>query len=98
MIRRIPKRGFHSPFKKVYQLVNLRDFSKIKENDLNPQLFEKNGLIKDAQLPVKILGDGEVKSALTVHAHAFSRGASDKILKAGGKAEIIKPVEAANNA
>ncbi len=93
LIRRIPKRGFHSPFKKEYQVVNLRDLNKIKEQDLTLDLLKKKGLIKDVRCLVKILGDGEVKSALTVHAHAFSKSASDKILQAGGKAEIITLTE-----
>lgn len=90
MIRRIPKRGFHSPFKVEYQVVNLRDLSRIKEVELTLELLQQHGLIRDTDRPVKILGDGELKAAMTVRAHAFSKSASDKIIQAGGKAEIVK--------
>jgi large subunit ribosomal protein L15 len=89
IIRRFPKRGFTNIFKKEYQIVNLEDIVKLKESAVNPEILKKKGLIKDKGKRIKILGDGELKSAIAVSAHAFSRKASEKITGAGGKIEII---------
>lgn len=89
LIRKIPKRGFINEFKKEYQIINLTDLNRIKESAINPELLEKEGLIKDKQQPVKILGDGKIKKAINIQAHAFSRKALEKINSAGGKAELI---------
>jgi len=89
LIRRIPKRGFVSKFKKEYQILNLDDLKKIKATNINPEVLEVEGLIKDRTKLVKILGDGEVKNPITVQAHAFSKAAAEKIQKAGGRPEII---------
>jgi large subunit ribosomal protein L15 len=89
LIRRIPKRGFTSRFKKEYQILNLSDLSRIKETNLTLDLLESKGLIKDKTKLVKILGEGEIKAPITIQAHAFSKSASDKITKGGGKIELI---------
>lgn len=90
LIRRFPKRGFTSIFKKEFQLVNLKDLLKVKEGELvNPEFLENKGLIKNKNLPVKILGDGDLKYPLNIKAHAFSKKAHDKIKNAGGSVEII---------
>lgn len=89
IIRRMPKRGFTSQFKKVYQIVNLGDLSRIKESAITLDLLEQNGLIKDKNKLVKILGGGEIKNAINIQAHAFSRKASEQITGLGGKIEII---------
>lgn len=90
LIRRIPKRGFHSKFKKEYQIVNLIDLNRLKESVVTPEVLEKKGLIKDKMRLVKVLGNGEIKNPVTVQAHAFSRRAKDLIEKTGGKIELIK--------
>jgi large subunit ribosomal protein L15 len=89
IIRRIPKRGFTNPFKLQYQIVNLGDLSRIKESAINLDLLEKEGLIKDKNKLVKVLGDGEIKNAVAIQAHAFSKKAQEKIQGAGGKIELI---------
>ncbi|MDO8662786.1 MAG: 50S ribosomal protein L15 [Candidatus Omnitrophota bacterium] len=89
LIRKMPKRGFNSNFKKEYQIVNLANLAKIKEAIINPELLRAKGLIKDEHKLVKILGEGVIKNPLTVQAHAFSKKASEEIKKAGGIAEII---------
>ena len=89
LIRRMPKRGFTSNFKKVYQIVNLIDLARVKESVITLELLEAKGLIKNKLKLVKILGSGEMKTAVTVQAHAFSKKASEDITKAGGKVEII---------
>ncbi len=89
MIRRIPKRGFRSKVSKEFQIVNLKNLESIKEKSINPALLQELGLIKSKTKPVKILGDGEIKAALTVLAHAFSKSAQDKIKNAGGSVEVL---------
>ena len=89
MIRRFPKRGFTHISKKVYQIINLSDLNRIKETNIGPEILEEKGLIKDKAKLIKVLGDGEMKSAVTVKAHSFSKAAAEKIKKAGGSAETI---------
>lgn len=89
LIRRIPKRGFVNRAKLEYQIVNLDDLGSIKDTAINPQLLEEKGLIKDKLAPVKILSNGEIKSPITIQAHAFSKKALEKIKNAGGTIEVI---------
>lgn len=89
LIRRVPKRGFTSKFKKEYQILNLSSLTKIKEPVISLDLLAEKGLIKDKNKLVKILGDGELKNPVTVQAHAFSKKAAEKIKNLGGKIEII---------
>jgi len=89
LIRRIAKRGFTNAFKKEYQIINLVDLKDIKDTNITLSLLEEKGLIKDKTKLVKILGNGELKNAATIQAHAFSKQAADKIQKAGGKIETI---------
>ncbi|MFH1778765.1 MAG: 50S ribosomal protein L15 [Candidatus Omnitrophota bacterium] len=91
LTRRIPKRGFTSKFKKIYQILNLVRLAAFKENSIvGPEELLKEGLIKDEKMPIKILGDGEISKSMTIKAHAFSSSAIEKIKQAGGVAEIIK--------
>ena len=86
--RRLPKRGFTNIFKKEYAIVNLERIAALGESAVDPAVLHKAGLVgKNDQ--VKVLGDGELKSAVTVRAHKFSKSAQDKITKAGGKVEVI---------
>lgn len=89
LIRRIAKRGFTNRFKKEYQIIDLGDLADIKEANITIDLLMEKGLIKNKACPVKILGDGELKNAFNISVHAFSKAASEKILKAGGKIEKI---------
>ncbi|HDT12422.1 MAG TPA: 50S ribosomal protein L15 [Candidatus Marinimicrobia bacterium] len=85
--RRVPKRGFSNVrFRQEYQIVNLKDINTLEETEITAEVLKKNGLIKKADVPVKVLGVGEVEKALTITADAFSSSAKDKIEKAGGKA------------
>jgi large subunit ribosomal protein L15 len=86
--RRLPKRGFTNIFRTEYQIVNLDRLAGLGEKNITPELLVKSGLAGKNDL-IKILGDGEVKVALTVQAHKFSKSAQEKIVKAGGKAEVI---------
>jgi large subunit ribosomal protein L15 len=87
--RRMPKRGFTNVFRKEYAIVSLERLAALGESTITPDLLRKAGIIK-AKLPVKILGDGELKAALSVSAHKFSKSAQEKITKAGGKVEVLQ--------
>jgi large subunit ribosomal protein L15 len=87
--RRLPKRGFTNIFRKDYTIVNLDQLVGLGESNITPDVLRRSGVIKSKH-PVKILGDGELKSALTVSAHKFSKSAQEKITKAGGKFEVLQ--------
>ena len=88
--RRIPKRGFKNPFQKEFAIVNLEMLKKFAAGSVvSEQELKDAGLVKQ-DLPVKILGNGDLGKALTIRAHQFSAGAKAKIESAGGKAEVIK--------
>jgi large subunit ribosomal protein L15 len=93
--RRIPKVGFTNIFKKYYQIVNLDSIQnlitnkKLKLQTINPEVLRKHGLISSLNYPVKILGNGEVKSKLNVEANQFSKSAAAKIEAAGGSVKKI---------
>ena len=92
LLRRIPKRGFtNGLFKVTYQLISLETLERVFKNkaEIAIEDLRIHGLI-NGRRPVKILGDGELKRALKVSAHAFSGPAKSKIEKAGGKAEVVK--------
>jgi large subunit ribosomal protein L15 len=86
--RRVPKRGFTNIFREEYNIVNLEKLADLGESTINPDVLRKAGVISTKR-KVKILGDGELKSAITVHAHKFSKSAQEKITKAGGKFEVL---------
>jgi large subunit ribosomal protein L15 len=86
--RRMPKRGFTNIFRKQYSIVNLEKLAALGQSTINPEVLRRAGVIK-TQHPVKVLGDGELAVALTVHAHRFSKSAQEKITKAGGKCEVL---------
>ena len=87
--RRLPKRGFSNyPFRKNYQIVNLRDLGGLNLDEIDPKVLYDNGLINSFLQPVKVLGDGEVKKAIKVKATKFSQSAVLKIEKAGGAVEV----------
>ncbi len=95
LARRIPKRGFHSPFKVEFQLVNLDTLEriaaggKVTNGQVTPETLKKAGVIKKETAPVKVLGDGDLKAKLVVSAHAFSKAALKKIADAGGSTHVI---------
>jgi large subunit ribosomal protein L15 len=88
--RRIPKRGMHNPFRREYAIVNLEMLNAFNAGEVvTPELLVARGLVRQASRPVKILGDGDLRGPLTVHAHAFSKSAEEKITRAGGKLERL---------
>jgi large subunit ribosomal protein L15 len=86
--RRLPKRGFTNIFRTEYSVVNVGDLAGLGQKTINQEVLIKAGLCSKNDL-IKVLGDGELKSALTVQAHKFSKSAEEKITKAGGKVEVI---------
>ena len=87
--RRVPKRGFTNIFRKEYAIISLERIAEIGAATINPEMLLKSGVISNLRDGLKVLGDGELKQAVTVSAHKFSESAKEKILKAGGKVEVI---------
>ena len=89
--RRLPKRGFSAPDSKTYAVINVESLNVFSAGDtISPELLYGLGVLKVKRESVKILGDGELKVALTVQAHAFSKSAEEKITAAGGKVEVLQ--------
>ncbi len=91
LARRLPKRGFKNPFKVSYEPLNVGRIVAAFEGQSEITLDDiyAKGLVKKGAL-VKVLGDGEVKAAVTVEAHRFSKAAADKIAAAGGTAKALE--------
>jgi large subunit ribosomal protein L15 len=87
--RRLPKRGFTNIFREEYAVVNVERLAGLGESTVTPEVLKKAGIIKRLEQRIKVLGDGELTTALTVHAHKFSKSAQEKIAKAGGKVEVL---------
>ena len=89
--RRVPKRGFHNPFRVEYEVVNLDTLAARFEAGavVTPDLLRERGVVAGGSRPVKVLGRGEVGKPLTVRAHKFSGKAAEKLAAAGGNAEIM---------
>ena len=87
--RRLPKRGFTNIFRTEYTVLNLSRLEELNESELTLDSFIAKGLLAKRNGLLKILGNGEVTKAITVHAHKFSKSAQEKIEKAGGKAVVV---------
>lgn len=88
--RRLPKRGFHNPFRREFAVVNLDTLSAFEAGTVvTPELLRERGLLRGGRLPVKVLGRGDIGVALTVRADKFSGKAAEKIQAAGGTAETL---------
>jgi large subunit ribosomal protein L15 len=90
--RRIPKRGFtNAPFRKEFACVNLGRLEVFEAGTIvTPELLVRQGILKQLRDGLKVLADGELTKALTVHAHRFSGKAQERIAALGGKAELIQ--------
>jgi len=86
LARRLPMRGFNNLFKREFQIVNIDSIEALGLKEVNAQILAENGLIRSALEPVKILGNGEMKSKIDITATVFSQTAKEKIEKAGGTA------------
>lgn len=95
LIRRVPKFGFHSPFKVEYQVVNTRTLEalakagKLTGGKVTASSLYDLGVISKKSLPVKVLGTGDLTAKLSVEAHAFSASAKQKIEAAGGSVQVL---------
>ena len=89
LARRLPKRGFTNIFKVEYSTVNVSELARFESGtEITPALLVSSGLAKN-NMPVKILGNGELTKKLTVKVNAFSEGAKSKIEALGGTCEVI---------
>ena len=87
--RRLPKRGFTNIFRTEYSVVNLDRIAELGVSEIALDDYCKLGLVASKRSLVKILGSGDLKKAITVYAHKFSKSAAEKIEKAGGKAVVV---------
>lgn len=90
LIRQSPKYGFTNIFRRKPAIINVETLNRFRKGSVvTPELLKEIGIVKQARHGVKVLGQGDLKKALTVKAQAFSRTAEKKIIEAGGTAEII---------
>ncbi len=90
--RRIPKRGFHNPFRTEYAVVNLDTLAERFDAGtvITPELLRERGLVHGTRQPIKVLARGDFAKQLTVHAHKFSGKAAEKLAAAGGVATVLE--------
>ena len=87
LMRRLPKRGFSNyGFRKEVQIVNLEQVASLELDTVDVNILKERGVIKKTDIPVKILGNGELKKPIEITADMFSKSAIEKLEKAGGKA------------
>lgn len=87
--RRLPKRGFTNIFRVEYTVLGLDRIAELNETEITFEKLQERGIVKGRNKLVKVLANGELKSAVTVHAHKFSAAAVKAIEAAGGKAVVI---------
>ena len=84
------KRGFHNKFKTYYSLVKLATLDRFEDGErITPELLLERGYLRNLNLPLKVVGDGEISKAVTVVAAKFTGSAKAKIEAANGTAEEI---------
>ena len=90
--RRLPKVGFsNAKFRTTFQVVNVGDLQRLGlEGEVGPEELAKAGLVRKATDTIKILGNGELSTSLSIRAHAFSKSAREKIEQAGGSAQGVE--------
>ena len=91
LARRLPKVGFNSKSPILNQVVNVNDLNRFEKSAVvNAESLKAKGLIQSLNKPFKILGCGEIKKSLTVQVQSISKAAQEKVVKAGGKVEIVE--------
>ena len=100
LYRRLPKRGFLPPSRKIYQVVNLGDLRKddFQEGRIDPFLLAKKGMLSKPKGLVKILGNGEAPSSLSISADSFSKGARKKLEEAGSTCILRESIKESRSA
>ena len=90
LYRRLPKRGFTNIFAKHYVTINVSDLERFEDGtEVTQELLKETGVVSKTLDGIKVLGRGELTKKLTVKVAKFSTSATEKIEKAGGKAEVI---------
>jgi large subunit ribosomal protein L15 len=85
LTRRMPKRGFKNPMRRIIAIVNIEQLKKFQEGSIvNRETLEAFGLVSGRVDGIKVLGNGEINFALSVNVDQVSRGAREKIEAAGG--------------
>ncbi|MEE1245025.1 MAG: 50S ribosomal protein L15 [Acutalibacteraceae bacterium] len=88
--RRVPKRGFNNIFAEEWAAINVAALEVFEDNTVvDAAALAQKGIIKKANLPIKVLGNGKLTKKLEVKLNAYSASAAEKITAAGGKAEVI---------
>ncbi len=91
--RRLPKRGFTNIFRVEYTVLGLDRLAEIHaasgETEFSLETIVSLGLLRRKNGLIKVLNNGEISTAITVHAHKFSKAAQDALERAGGKAVVI---------
>jgi large subunit ribosomal protein L15 len=99
LTRRIPKFGFRSRNRQEMQIVNVETLERLVQRQkiaavaINPAVLYEAGAISKKDIPVKILGNGQLTSKIEIRAHAFSKSAKQKIEAVGGTATLIARTE-----
>ena len=89
LYRRVPKRGFNHPKRRVFSIINLDRLSQLEEVEITPAKLLEMRVVKKLGGGLKVLGDGNLKKAIKIQAHQFSKQAKEKIEAAGGEAVVI---------
>jgi large subunit ribosomal protein L15 len=90
LYRRLPKRGFTNIWGTTYAIINVGDLAGFESGaEVTPEILKDMGILKRLEDGVKVLGEGELTTSITVKASKFSKAAKEKIEAAGGKAEVI---------
>jgi large subunit ribosomal protein L15 len=90
LTRKIPKRGFRSPFKKEYALVKIGDLAAFKGKEkIDIEDFMESGIINKLKSGVKLLSNGDIDFSITVRVHKASKRAIEKIQAQGGNVEVL---------
>ena len=89
--RRLPKRGFHNPFRTIFSVVNLGQLEQRFEagSVVDAEALRSRGLVRNLKQPIKILAGGSLTKSLRVKAHKFSAAAAERLHAAGGSAEVL---------
>lgn len=90
LMRRLPKRGFTNRFREEYAIVNVRDLDRFSDGEeITLQVLKEQGIVKNKDNRVKVLGEGELKKRLVVCAHKFSKTAVEKIQAVSGEIKVL---------
>jgi large subunit ribosomal protein L15 len=93
LYRKLPKRGFSNfKFRTEYSIINVGDLERVDAGTVDRDVLVRSGLARSSSKLIKILGEGEVTKAFTIHADKFSASAKEKIEKAGGTVIVNEPV------